>query len=901
MATVEPSGPFGEAALAFGPFRLFRSRRILAEGQSPIRLSDRALDILIALVERAGEVVTKRELMALAWPDTFVEESNLRVHIASLRRLLGEGRAGARYIVNNPGRGYTFVGTVERLAVTALHAPSVRLDWRLPPRQTRLIGRDAVLEDLAVQAAVRRFVTITGPGGVGKSSLALALVERLTETTSAKGVFVEFAAVRDPSLLAATLATTLGVSAHTDDPIASLAAYLGDQEFILVLDNCEHLLLAVATAVERLLRGAPGLKIIATSREPVRGDGEWVYRLAALETPPDLPDLTSEAALDYPAVQLFMERAASSVESLQLSNEDILSAAEVCRRLDGLPLAIELAAARIDIFSVSGLLKALDERLILVAQGRRTADPRQQSLQATMDWSYSLLSERERIVLRRLSVFRGPFLLQSAAAVASETGLTPASVLSDIVALTMKSLIVADPNGPSILYRLLHMTRAYAEERLAEHAEAERMAHRHASHFRNLLHEAQDRWDTMGRSDWIAEYGHTIEDVRGALEWAFGATGDIALGAALTASSFPFGYQLSLIDEFKRRIQVALEELAKVTPTQLVSEVRLTAALCALNLNTVTDPVELSATFERVAALCARIEDPRHKVEPLLKEGLYLLEQGDYAAAVERSDYVSEIVRAADDPLGILLADRVAAQIHHHAGDQARARQLAERVLRHPARGIPMTYTQTSVDRRVSMRVILARVLWLEGQPEAAAFLSREALALAQEDGPFAVSQALALGACPISLWNDDREMAECLIAQLLETARRHSLDRWRRLGDGYGAVLARRNGAMARGARPEPAGLMQHELLVTTDPFLVSDALVARALAGLSGWAGPEILRADGERQARHGDERQAQVRFEQALGLAQAQGAHGWTLRAKESLTRLHGLTVERLNGLG
>ncbi|UAL10199.1 ATP-binding protein [Caulobacter segnis] len=884
-AVDEPNETLGEAALAFGPFRLFRSRRVLAEGEAPVRLSDRALDILIALVERAGEVVTKRELMALVWPDTFVEESNLRVHVAALRRLLGEGRDGQRYILNNPGRGYVFIGQVQRLAGASLHPPMVNLPRGLPPRQGRLIGREAVLDDLVVQTAVRRFVTITGPGGVGKSSLAVALVERWLQTSSARAVFVELAAVRDPTQMAATLATTLGVSAHADDPLASLTTYIGDEDFILVFDNCEHLLLAVATVAERLLRSAPRLKILATSREPIRGDGEWVYRLAALETPPTWQDLDAKMARDYPAVQLFLERAAASVESLTPDEEDVLAAAEVCRRLDGLPLAIELAAARVDIFSVPGLLKALDERLMLSTPGRRTADPRQQSLQATMDWSHSLLSTRERVVLRRLSIFRGSFLLQSAAAVVSEPGLTPNAVLEDLMALANKSLIVADPSGPSILYRLLHMTRAYAEERLDEEGETDVLARRHAQHFKSLLSEAQGRWDTMGRADWLAEYGHTVEDVRGALEWSFGPQGDVAVGAALTASSFPFGYQLSLIDEFKRRIQVALGELAKASPSQLISEVRLTAALCALNLNTVVDPVELKETFDRVTSLCARLEDPRHKVEPLLKEGLYLLEQGDYAGAAARSDYVSSIVRAADDPLAILLADRTAAQIHHHAGDQVRARQLAERVLRHPAKGIPMTYAQTAVDRRVSMRIILARVLWLEGSAEEAAGVAAEALRLAEQDGAFAVSQALALGACPISLWNGDLEIAEDHIALLVEYARRYALDRWRRLGEAYGASLLALRGSPPV-LRPEPAGLMQDELLTTIDPSWVNERLVARARAGLSGWAGPEILRAEGVRLARAGDPQGARAQFQFALLAARAAGAKGWERRASASL---------------
>lgn len=887
-----------EEALSFGPFQLFRQQRVLVENGRRLRLGGRAMDILIALVERAGQVVGKRELMALAWPHSLVNESNLRIHIVALRKALGDDQGASRYIINVSGRGYIFSANVTRCDPNARPpAPEERAATFLAKGLKPILGRAAAVDVIVEQFATRRLISVVGPGGVGKSTIAQLVAEAGSHLGRHGVHHVELSSIDDPAHVTAALATAMGMSAATHDPMASLIAFLQDQQALIVLDNCEHVIDAAAVLVEGLLSHAPGVRVLATSREPLLANGEWVYRLKPLAAPEDILGLTAADAMTYPAVQLFMARAAYGDETLRFGDVEILAAAEICRRLDGLPLAIELAAARVDLFGVGGLATALNDRLILAARQSRTGSPRQQSIRGALDWSYDLLSAQEQRVLRRFSVFRGAFSLESAAAVAADETLPVAQVLDAIASLTAKSLVVTDTSGEALLYRLLRVTRAYAQEKLADSGEAESLARRHAEHHRALLTEAETRWETLTRTDWLKAYGYTIDDVRVALDWAFGPKGDIGVGAALTNASLPFGFQLCLIDEFKRRAELALGQLQALDPPNPLAELRLNGALAVLHLNASIDRASMEAVFERSVTLSDRIGVAKYKVEPLLARAIYRLEMGDHAGAVEMVGQLSDSAVQADDPLAILLAERAAAQVYHQAGDQARARTLAQRVLRHPAKVIPLAYSQASIDRRVSMRIVQARILWLDGLADQAVALMSEAMDLAYLDGPFTACYSLAMGACPIALWTGDLVAARAYADELVESAKRFTLDRWGRLGQGYKAMLDHPEPRPAIAPNPlleagvEPASPMQLQMLVTINERVITQDLAVAARAGLCGWCNPEMLRATGERMLASQTScptLQPSAWLQNALDDAQARAAPAWALRAATSLAR-------------
>ena len=889
-----------EQVLAFGTFELYRGKKVLLEDGRPVRLGSRAFDILTALVERAGEVVGKNELMTYAWPNTFVEESNLRVHVASLRKILGDGHGGVRYIVNVSGRGYSFVASVGRTQSATEPVPVVvdsKKKLQLPVPLARAVGRADAVSAVTAQLARGRLVTIVGPGGVGKSSVALAAAYQLADAYAQRVCFVDLSAVADPLLVPAALATAVGMSVLTHDPVGSLVSFFRDQRMLILLDNCEHVIAAAAQMVEQILKGSAAVAILTTSREPLLAEGESLYRLPPLQLPPEASRLTAAVALTFPAVQLFVERATNRLDSFELTDATAAAVAGICRRLDGIPLAIELAAARIDLFGVDGLSARLDDRLLLLSRGRRTARPRHQSLHATLDWSYEILSPEERVILRRLALFRGAFSLESAAALVAGDPVADEVVLDGITSLAGKSLLTTQAGDNAIHYRLLQMTRTYAAEKLAESGEQAQLARRHAQHYLEVLEGAQADWEIMTRQQWLTRYGLMIDDVRSALDWAFSATGDVAIGASLTAAALPFGFQLSLIDEFKNRVQRALNSLASLSPPQTLAELRLNVAAAQLQWNTAGAECDVLAALARATSLADQTGLAKYKVEPCTASAVFELELGNYSGAVATCEELSRIAREADDPLAILIADRAAAQATHFAGDHARSRLLAERVLRHPAKVIPLVYSQTSVDRRVSMRIILARILWLEGSPEQAATVASECLELAASDGPFAICQALALAACPIALWSGDEDNARTLTASLLEYSRRYTFGRWQTLGSCYRWALDRQigNASSERDAGSltvTPAGRLQRDILATIcDDWLDIDT-ITRATKGLCGWCGPEILRVVGEAELRQGGataDAAAELRFKQALALAREQQTLGWELRAASSLARL------------
>src|SRR6267378_8019779 len=350
---LEDDSPVDEETFAFGSFRLLPAQRMLLEDGKPLRVGSRAFDILVSLVESAGETIGKDQLIARTWPDAVVEGGALRVHVAALRKALGEGRAGKRYIANIQGRGYSFIAPVTREQRQPTNGAAVR--GNLPSSLTRIVGRDDIIAALTTQLARRRFLTIVGPGGIGKTTVAIAVAETL-RTSYRDGVwFVALASLADPDLVPSSLGAVLGISLPRVNPVFGLTAWLRDKHALIVLDSCEHVVGAAAALAEAVLKAAPRIHILATTREPLRAEGEWLHRLAPLEIPPDSTDLAPRDALRYSAVQLFDDRAQATVDGFVFDDQDVNALLEICRRLDGVPLALELAAARVDAFGVKGL------------------------------------------------------------------------------------------------------------------------------------------------------------------------------------------------------------------------------------------------------------------------------------------------------------------------------------------------------------------------------------------------------------------------------------------------------------------------------------------------------------------------------------------------------------------
>src|SRR5258708_5571070 len=550
--------------ISFGPYRLLAAQRLLLEGDRPVRLGSRAFDILAALVERAGEVVGKEQLIARAWPQTYVEEANLKIQMSALRRAIGDGQGGHRYIVNVPGRGYNFVAPVRREEPSRAPLPRTVASTsahNLPFAVTKVIGREEPVAALISRLSRQRLVTIVGPGGIGKTTVALAVAERMMASYEHGVWLIDLAPLSDPRLVPSAVATVLGLEMRSDDPLPALVAALRDKRILLVIDNCEHVIEAVASLAATLLGGIPGVNILATSREPLGVVGEREYHLEPLGSPQASSRITASEAMAFPAVQLFVERAAAIVEDFALIDANARAVVEICRRLDGLPLAIEFAAPRVEVLGIEGLAARLDDSLQFLGSRRRSTMPRHRTMRAVVDWSYGLLSEDEQLLFRALGIFAGGFTVEAAAAVAMDAANTGTAAIDRLADLVAKSLVVADVYSAKPRFRLLGTTRAYAIEKLDESGERDRIAGHHAAFYRMLFKRAEDEVAGRPPGAWLAGYTLEIDNLRAALDWAFSPAGDGSLGVALTAAAVPIWMRFSLLRECGSRAKQALRAL----------------------------------------------------------------------------------------------------------------------------------------------------------------------------------------------------------------------------------------------------------------------------------------------------------------------------------------------------
>jgi len=912
------SGAPVDRTIAFGPFRLFPARQLLLEGEKPLRLGGRALAILASLIERPGQLITKEDLMARVWPNTFVEENSLRVHVAVLRKMLGDGQGGNRYIATTPGRGYSFIAPVTVLTGTEPTPESIEPPpepvSHLPAPLTRIVGRADVVEAIVTQLPERRFTTIAGPGGVGKTTVALAVAEQLG-TFYRDGVrFVDLAPVSDPRLVPSALASVLGLATRSDNPVPSLLAFLKDKHMLLVLDSCEHLVEATAALAEELFNRTSGVSLLVTSREPLRAEGERVQRLLPWELPAASSKLTAQDAVAFPAVQLFVERAAANFDEFKLTDTNTADVVNICRRLDGIPLAIELAAGRVDVLGVRELAARLDDRFKLLTRGRRTALPRHQTLSATLDWSYELLPAPERELLCRLAIFASRFTLEAARAVAADEKISSFDVTDGLANLVAKSLVAADLDGATVRYRLLETMRAYALEKLASQGGLQPLARRRAAYCIETFQLAETRWSRMSPTAWRDAYGDHIHDLRAALDWAFGERGDAEMGIALTIAAVPLWLQLSLMEECRRHVEQAIAATTSSARRDARRDMQLAAALGSVLVYTNMGPAATKA-WSTALDVADSVGDTDYKLRALWGLWVDCLNNGHFLQAVALARRFYETAEASTDRLDPLMGDRMIGIASHFLGDQIEAREHLNRMLVRESAPLSASHlVRFQFDQHVTALAFQARISWLLGTPEHAMQIVEMTIQQAQSQGHIlSLCNALGQGACPVALWTGNLPAAERYLKLLLELASTYDLGLWHAWARCSEGILLMKRGDPDAGLdalrsllneRPEIRALPRYlgllgelaHALGTAGEFAQAfetiESAIDRSDKRSERWCMPELLRIKGElirRQNGPDADATAATCFRQSLAHARHQSALSWELRAAISLALL------------
>jgi predicted ATPase/DNA-binding winged helix-turn-helix (wHTH) protein len=901
-------------AIVFGDCTLSPARRALTRLGVNVELGERAFDLLLSLVESRGSIVSKDQLMSKVWPGRIVEENTLEGQMSLLRRALGDDRNVIRTIA---GRGYQFIGEVRAGAAPADASPAAPglapVPSTLPACISQLIGRETALAEIAELSQSSRLITLVGTGGVGKTRLAIEAARTIAGRFRDGVFFAELASVASPDLLLVALSQALGYS--PGDGVNSLERIgnaLHARQLLLVLDNCEHLVDAIAQLVERLLRAAPAIDIIATSREALRAEGEYVYRVASLEIPVSEQTEPSELAR-YGALRLFEARLGHTG-----AGEDHAASAQlkvrICRRLDGIPLALELAAARVAVLGLQGVADRLDDRFQLLTHGARTALPRQQTLRATLDWSYDLLAPVERAVLARLGVFATSFDVDAAQFVAADGQIGAEEVFESVAGLVTKSLLVPDLSGRASRFRLLETTRVYAREKLLETGEGTQVSLRHASYFLTLFERCAGEAAEGMSADCRSRYAAHLEDFRLAVGWAFAGAGHADIGVRLTIAWLPLALQLGLLEECLARVDTALSWLPPGDADSERSQMKLyTARGAALLFRTGGEATGIA--FRLALEIADRIGDAEYQKRGVWGSWCYAYLNGRYDEALRLAERFHALALQQAHRWDELTGKRILGITHLCLGNLDASRSFLESMLAgHPRDASRAHRVRFLYDEKMLAHASLAQTLWLLGLPDqamAVALRSRQD-AVELDHAPslcFALSEAV----CVIALLNGDRAALADAVTELTVATRRHGVSTWKARARMWAALPLLEQGQVEvyeEVIAPALAEIGDAQFFISLTPFLCAVGICLGEQGCINqglALVGPAIARASINKDStslielsrvnallllmRGGAdaEKRAGEQLMAALASAREQGFLAWELRCALSLCAL------------
>lgn len=889
------TGPLMHSAPAkfvFCSFEVLPDRRELLAFGKPVRIGAKAFELLLGLLEAPGLIATRENLMLRLWPKTHVSPNNLEVQVNFLRRALGDDRD---VVTTLPGRGYRLAADVRRISLD-------RAATALPRPLSALIGRRQVIAELAAAIRQQTLITICGAGGMGKTRVALAVAQETMTFFDGAVCLVDLAQASPNLSVANAVAEALRLPSQMSYTVADLTAAVRSKPLLLVMDNCEHLVGEVALLVDELQRNAPILHVLATSQEPLNLPEEQVYRLQPLGVPTE--GQTQWDVEEEEAVQLFISRFKSVASGEPIDQCDMDDVAQICRRLDGMPLAIELAATSAALYGIQKVAEGLEDRFKILNFGRRTAPDRHRTLRAVLEWSVGLLTPAERAAFQRLSVFRGRFSLEAGRSLICLDELEELEVETCLAGLAAKSFLIIEPEGGRARYRLLETTRLYGWAELERSGKADPTQHRHAQHYLDQLRDAASNWKAASEYNWPARFSGELDQIRSALKWAL-AESDLTLAVDLTIAAAPLWRALSLAGEGERHARHALAAGGEqLTPFQRLHLLSALAQSIVPTWDRVQEKQQLAQMALDLATAAGDVEQQALSYAGLARSYAWDRRGAQRWIRAFR-DYAERRRLPQDMAWGSALHGRELIR----AGSLKEAEPLLA-PLAHKARSKSddAFRFRYGIDGRMTTTSTYALLLLLTGRPNQALQIARRNLLEATEcDQSVSLLEVLAVSGCIVEMLAGDRQRAhnnarhfrrlvetrrlnfgvvdaKCLVAgtspleetgvlELAETALHESGDAWiNLLLPIYKGWLGLR--LAAHGRYKEAESVLTEAIKTATD--------------SRENWSLSELWLIKGKILA-PSSVQQAEVCYLNGLTFARDQGAACWELRLSIALTRL------------
>lgn len=889
----------------FGPFRLYARHRKLFCRSEEVHLGGRAMDVLLALARKRGELVTKEQLFEAAWPDVFVHESNLKVTVAYIRRALREFSPSHEYLTTIVGRGY-WLAIDARPEETGSKADLPVVAGTPLPELGTVIGRDVEIAELRQTLASHRLTTIVGAGGIGKTTVAVAAAQLFEDEGGGSVTFVDLARVASEEFVTSSLAAALGISSNGDDSLQAIVSILARRKAVLLLDTCEHVLNAMAHICDVVLAQTPDIRILATSRQVLRARGEKVVWLAPLEVPPQDHADTALDVLRYSAPQLLAARAFEKA-GYRVEDEDAPAIAEICRRLDGAPLAIELVSSRLAGRSAGTVLRELDDRFRALRRDSPGGPLRQQTLLVTLEWSYALLTSDEAAVLRAISIFAGSFDTDAAVRIVAHLALAPSATFDAVAGLRAKSMLSVDQTFGELRYRLLDSTRAFAGDLLDGQGELNAVSASHARLQLEILTRAGAEHATMPARKWHATYGGQADDLRKALDWALYRSGDPLLGIQLVAAGLPLWHELSLGEETRRNCERGLAEFDHIAGADDALKLKLVLGLATVSTYLSDDAGRTVALFETAIQLARETADASAECRALGALSTFAVLTGHQSAVLDTLQAMRDAAIRANDRAALWEQELLRAvwdvlDCKFQAGHQ-RLKKLRVEMRDHSEGAVPRFH----IHQKTNIEVQRGALCWLIGKPGRALCVIEKAARDAMETGHgLTLTHSLARGIIWTMSECHDYAMARFYTDYLKNTVDRHGMAAWLPIADCYSESID-----ALSGARPSPEGLRAAFDNLKKGSFQVGHhsyyATLTKAMVAIGQWEDaartidhvfqvyperwilPEILRLRAATERAFGRDGDAMVTLRESLRAADKIGCLAWKLRAAHDLAAL------------